>query len=596
MVELDMRLPVALAKGVPDADTPGWVGLLVMDVTDPQYRTYKCVSVSDGAYTWVPFAASVGGTGSGGITVETDPTVPAWAKAATKPKYTASEVGALPASTEIPANTSDLNNDSGYITVAVATLLNYYLKTEVYAKTETYSQTEVDNLITGLTNRLNSIADSDDTTLDQLSEIVTYIKANKSLIDSITTSKVSVADIIDNLTTADSKKPLSAAQGKALKTMYDALPAWAKASTKPTYTKSEVGLGSVDNVRQYSVSNPPPYPVTSVNGKTGAVTLAAADVGALSGKTKLSLGIHTDGLIYVFVDGVPVGNGIEMTAVGDISCYLDSDNNIILKENVEGALPDGTYAAKWLMADGSTRDLGTLVKDTNVYYSVTNTLTNCTNSNSATKVVQGSSYSATITANSGYELKSVTVTMGGSPVTVSGGTIGIASVDGNILITAVAEEIQTGTTYTNLANPNDTYWKEGYRLSIGSGGTSALAGHTTTNFIPAKNDDILRVKGMILTSTLGPVSNSTKIVGYTTKDVESSKTNGIYGATSMNGGEGFANKVTVNGDVSEYKLLYDNNGTQFGFDTMKYIRIDGTLLDGYTKNDVIITINEEITD
>lgn len=42
---------------------------------------------------------------------------------------------------------------------------------------------------------------------------------------------------------------------------------------KPVYTKSEVGLGKVDNVKQYSASNPPPYPVTSVNGKTGAVTV-----------------------------------------------------------------------------------------------------------------------------------------------------------------------------------------------------------------------------------------------------------------------------------------------------------------------------------
>lgn len=41
-----------------------------------------------------------------------------------------------------------------------------------------------------------------------------------------------------------------------------------------------VGLGNVDNVKQYSVSNPPPYPVTSVNGDTGAVVLTASDVGA----------------------------------------------------------------------------------------------------------------------------------------------------------------------------------------------------------------------------------------------------------------------------------------------------------------------------
>lgn len=44
--------------------------------------------------------------------------------------------------------------------------------------------------------------------------------------------------------------------------------------------KYDVGLGNLDNERQYSASNPPPYPVSSVNGKTGAVVLGAADVGA----------------------------------------------------------------------------------------------------------------------------------------------------------------------------------------------------------------------------------------------------------------------------------------------------------------------------
>ena len=43
---------------------------------------------------------------------------------------------------------------------------------------------------------------------------------------------------------------------------------------KPSYSKSDVGLGNVDNVQQYSASNPPPYPVTSVNGSTGAVTVS----------------------------------------------------------------------------------------------------------------------------------------------------------------------------------------------------------------------------------------------------------------------------------------------------------------------------------
>ena len=155
-----------------------------------------------------------------------------------------------------------------------------------------------------INERLTAFFDSDDKTLDELSEIVTYITNNKTLIDSITTSKVSVADIVNNLTSNVTNKPLSAAQGVALKGLIDGVsnslanyqpkgdyltsftetdptvPAWAKASSKPSYSKSEVGLGNVDNVKQYSASNPPPYPITSVNGKTGAVTLDAAAVGA----------------------------------------------------------------------------------------------------------------------------------------------------------------------------------------------------------------------------------------------------------------------------------------------------------------------------
>ncbi len=159
---------------------------------------------------------------------ESDPTVPDWAKAEEKPKYTAEEVGAQPAGNyatkdTIPTKTSQLENDSGFITVAVATLLNYYLKSETYKKSETYSATEVDNLVNGLSARLDAFFDTDDTTLDELSEIVAYIKSNKSLIDSITTSKVSVSDIINNLTTSVANKPLSAAQGVALKTLIDTL-------------------------------------------------------------------------------------------------------------------------------------------------------------------------------------------------------------------------------------------------------------------------------------------------------------------------------------------------------------------------------------
>ena len=47
---------------------------------------------------------------------------------------------------EIPSKTSDLTNDSGFITKAVNDLVNYYLKSE------TYSKTEVDDIVTAIKN------------------------------------------------------------------------------------------------------------------------------------------------------------------------------------------------------------------------------------------------------------------------------------------------------------------------------------------------------------------------------------------------------------------------------------------------------------
>ena len=206
---------------------------------------------------------------------ETDPTVPSWAKQSSKPTYTASEVGADPSGTA--ANAVSAHN------------------------TQTSSHNDIRLELKSLSDKINAFLDSDDTTLDELSELITAIKNNKTTIEQLTSGKVNVTDIVNNLTTNTANKPLSAAQGVALKSLIDAIsvptkvsqltndkgyitgytetdptvPAWAKASSKPSYSKSEVGLGNVENVKQYSASNPPPYPVTSVNGKTGAVTVSA---------------------------------------------------------------------------------------------------------------------------------------------------------------------------------------------------------------------------------------------------------------------------------------------------------------------------------
>lgn len=96
--------------------------------------------------------------------------------------------------------------------------------------------TTLENLVNEVEKRLEGIADSDDETLDQLSEIVAYIKSNKGLIDAVTTAKVSYSDIIDDLITDDASKPLSAAQGLVLKALIDTVQnSTAKVYTVPYY-------------------------------------------------------------------------------------------------------------------------------------------------------------------------------------------------------------------------------------------------------------------------------------------------------------------------------------------------------------------------
>lgn len=86
-------------------------------------------------------------------------------------------------------------------------------------------------------------------------------------------------------------------------------------------------------------------------------------------------------------------------------------------------------------------------------YTITNNLSHATNSNSATSIEENASYNATITANSNYRIKNVTVTMYGTDVTdsvYSGGRIIIPRVIGNIVITVTTEYVSSGGDDSNL--------------------------------------------------------------------------------------------------------------------------------------------------
>lgn len=89
--------------------------------------------------------------------------------------------------------------------------------------TDTTAHNDMRIELKALSNRVNAALDSDDETLDQFSEMIGAINDNKTIIEQITTSKVNVADIINNLATNVINKPLSAAQGVALKSLIDAI-------------------------------------------------------------------------------------------------------------------------------------------------------------------------------------------------------------------------------------------------------------------------------------------------------------------------------------------------------------------------------------
>lgn len=170
--------------------------------------------------------------------------------------------------------------------------------------TSSTAHSDIRNLISGLNTRLNALADSDDTTLDQLSEIVAYIKSNRSLIENVTTNKVNVSDIIDNLTSTATNKPLSAKQGKILNDLINTLTA--TVSNKVDKVEGK-GLSTNDytDEEKNKVASIFGGTVTGVKGnaeseyRNGNVNITPNDIGALSttggtvtGRTEFTKGTY----------------------------------------------------------------------------------------------------------------------------------------------------------------------------------------------------------------------------------------------------------------------------------------------------------------
>lgn len=97
-------------------------------------------------------------------------------------------------------------------------------------------------------------------------------------------------------------------------------------ATTDAEARENIGLGNVANERQYSAQNPPPYPVKSVNGQTGDVTVQAATDAQVSSAVNTWLGNNVDPATGYLLDStLSMGNAAPpASAVGAVREIADA--------------------------------------------------------------------------------------------------------------------------------------------------------------------------------------------------------------------------------------------------------------------------------
>lgn len=209
-----------------------------------------------------------------------------------------------------------------------------------------------------------------------------------------------------------------------------------------------------------------------------------------------------------------------------------------------------------------------------VNYTITRNLTNCASSNTADSIAEGAAYTTTLSPTGTFKkLGAIAVTMGGTDISasaVSGSTITIAKVTGNIVITCAAEITNIISTIGISANT---------RLSTSSGGNRAQNGYAAiganedaASLIHLKAGDTLRIKGASL-----PASNDS------------------YSAIALHNASGtFSTSTYLHSGLTWNGMTFANSGNivTVTATTEHYIRISLICTDASA---VVATINEEIS-
>lgn len=209
-----------------------------------------------------------------------------------------------------------------------------------------------------------------------------------------------------------------------------------------------------------------------------------------------------------------------------------------------------------------------------VTYTITRNLTNCASSNTANTIAEGAAYTTTLSPTGTFKkLGQITVTMGGTDISasaVSGSTITIAKVTGNIVITCAAEITNIIDTIGISANT---------RLSASSGANKAKTGYAAiganmdaASLIHLHAGDTLRIKG----ASLPAANDGNSVAAAYSATATLVSTDYIYNGHTWNNLQ-----FTSSGDVVTVTATGEH-----------YIRLSLICTDASA---VIATINEEIS-
>lgn len=284
-----------------------------------------------------------------------------------------------------------------------------------------------------------------------------------------------------------------------------------------------------------------------------------------------------------------------------MTTYLSTLGRSTLRDNVVRWFLKAGFSIEELNAFRAAMSSGTPVElkasDYVTVYAVTNALTGCTTSNSATSAYEGANYTATLSFASGNNtFSSVKVTMGGVDVTsnvYANGVINIPSVTGAVVITAVATYVAKYTNQLPIATGTDgaVYdaadgkpgYKDSTRLSS-SGVDSGANGMSTTGLIPCSVGSVVRMRGINFNNKSSNYGNH-RIAFYNASRtyISNSIVQGASATSELSG------QYDSGGDLVQFTVpttLYTN----VDLSSVAYFRICGDTFD----SGAIITVNEEI--